>query len=144
MILDDVHRGIQKNRERRRIGRGPGSGHGKTSGRGHKGQKSRKSPGPRAGFEGGQMPLQRRSPKFGFTSMKGRSNAEVRLDALARCEGDVIDLASLRAAGLVSGKVKRVKIIASGTLDRAVTVKGLAATKGARQAIESSGGKVEA
>jgi large subunit ribosomal protein L15 len=95
------------------------------------------------GFEGGQMPLQRRLPKFGFVSQQARFNGELRLDRLARVEGDVVDLETLRAAGLVGKRVTRLKIFAAGKLDKAVTVKGIAVTKGARAAIEAAGGRVE-
>jgi len=128
---------------RKRVGRGTGSGLGKTAGRGHKGYKARAGSGRKAGFEGGQMPLQRRLPKFGFTSRKAPLRAEVRLDALARVEGEVVDPDALRAAGLVGRRAVHVKIIASGSLDRAVRVQGVAVTRGARAAIEAAGGSVE-
>ena len=128
----------------KRVGRGIGSGLGKTGGRGHKGQKSRTGGGVKPGFEGGQMPLQRRLPKFGFSSRKARVSAEIRLHELARVEGDTIDLAALRAADLINGRIQFVKVINSGELNKAVTVKGLAVTEGARKAIEAAGGKVEA
>ncbi len=128
---------------RKRVGRGPGSGLGKTCGRGQKGQKARSGGFHKVGFEGGQMPLQRRLPKVGFRSRKAREWDEIRLHELAKVEGDVVDLAALRKAGLISSVVKRVKIIASGELTRPVTVKGLAVTKGARAAIEAAGGRVE-
>jgi large subunit ribosomal protein L15 len=116
---------------------------GKTCGRGHKGQKSRSGGFHKVGFEGGQMPLQRRLPKVGFRSQKAAFNDEVRLGELAGVSGDVIDLAALRSAKLISAGVKRVKIIQAGTLDRAVTVVGLAVSRGAKAAIEAAGGKVE-
>ncbi len=128
---------------RKRVGRGIGSGLGKTGGRGHKGLKSRSGGTVKPGFEGGQMPLQRRLPKIGFSSRKGRYMAEVRLHELAGVEGDVVDLVSLKAANLVRQDMLRAKIIASGKLDKAVTVRGLGVTKGARAAIEAAGGKVE-
>ena len=127
----------------KRVGRGIGSGLGKTAGRGHKGQKSRSGGFHKVGFEGGQMPLQRRLPKIGFTTAKGRATAEVRLGELAKVDGDVIDLAALRKAGVIFFAIKRAKVIASGTIEKAVTLKGLMVTKGARAAIESAGGKVE-
>ncbi|MEN9503185.1 MAG: ribosomal protein [Pseudomonadota bacterium] len=130
--------------ERTRVGRGIGSGLGKTAGRGHKGQKSRKSGFNKRGFEGGQMPMHRRLPKFGFTSRIGRRTAEVRLSELAKVEGDVIDLLSLKAANVVDAQTLQAKIILSGTVEKAVTVKGLGVTKGAREAIEAAGGKIEA
>ena len=127
----------------KRVGRGIGSGLGKTSGRGHKGQKSRSGGGVKPGFEGGQMPLQRRLPKFGFTSRKAQYVAEIRLPELAKVEGDVVDLAALQAADVVSGNIKEAKVILSGEISKAVTVKGLRVTKGARAAIEAAGGKIE-
>ena len=127
----------------RRIGRGMGSGTGKTAGRGHKGQKSRSGGMLKAGFEGGQMPLQRRLPKRGFRSHTAKTSAEVRLDELARVAGEVVDLVSLRDAVLIGHRVKRVKVIASGSIDRAVILRGVDATKGARAEIEEAGGKVE-
>ncbi len=128
----------------KRVGRGIGCGLGKTSGRGHKGQKSRTGGFHKVGFEGGQMPLQRRLPKVGFTSRIGRTRAEVRLHELAKVDADVIDLLALKSANLVGQQIQQAKVILSGTLDKAVTVKGIAVTKGARAAIESAGGKVEA
>jgi large subunit ribosomal protein L15 len=127
-----------------RVGRGIGCGLGKTSGRGHKGQKSRTGGFHKVGFEGGQMPLQRRLPKVGFTSRIGRTRAEVRLHELAKVDADVIDLLALKSANLVGQQIQQAKVILSGTLDKAVTVKGIAVSKGARAAIESAGGKVEA
>jgi large subunit ribosomal protein L15 len=127
----------------KRVGRGIGSGLGKTGGRGHKGQKSRSGGFHKVGFEGGQMPLQRRLPKVGFTSRKGRVTAEVRLDELAKVEADVIDMAALYAANILPRTMKRAKVILSGELGKAVSVKGLGVTKGARAAIEAAGGKVE-
>lgn len=127
----------------KRVGRGIGSGLGKTAGRGHKGLKSRSGGTVKPGFEGGQMPLQRRLPKVGFTSRKGRFSAEVRLHELAKVEGDVADLSALKAANIVAKHIKQVKVIKSGELSRAVTVKGLSVTGGAKAAIESAGGKVE-
>jgi large subunit ribosomal protein L15 len=128
----------------KRVGRGIGSGLGKTCGRGHKGQKSRSGGFHKVGFEGGQMPLQRRLPKAGFASRISRFTAEIRLHELTKVDGDVIDLVSLKAANLVRQNVKRVKVIASGKLDVAVTVRGLALTAGAKTAIEAAGGKIEA
>jgi len=128
---------------RKRVGRGIGSGLGKTCGRGHKGQKARAGGFHKVGFEGGQMPLQRRLPKVGFRSRVARGRAEVRLGELKRVEGDVVDLAALITAGVVSRSTKRAKIIASGEVDRAVVVWGLGVTKGARAAIEAAGGRIE-
>jgi len=129
--------------DRKRVGRGIGSGFGKTCGRGHKGQKARAGGFHKVGFEGGQMPLQRRLPKSGFLSRVGRFVAEVRLHELAGVEGDVIDLAGLKRARVVGKEAKRAKVIASGEITKAVTVRGLGVTKGARAAIEAAGGKVE-
>ncbi|KEQ14011.1 50S ribosomal protein L15 [Endozoicomonas numazuensis] len=130
-------------KERKRVGRGIGSGLGKTGGRGHKGQKSRSGGSVRPGFEGGQQPLQRRLPKYGFSSRKARFSAEIRLHELAKVESDVIDLAALKAADLINGSILRAKVVLSGELNKAVTLKGVAATKGARAAIEAAGGKIE-
>ncbi len=128
---------------RKRVGRGIGSGLGKTCGRGHKGQKSRSGSGAIVGFEGGQMPMQRRLPKFGFHSKSAATKAQVRLHELAKVEADIIDLAALKAADLVANHVTRAKVMLSGSLDKAVTLKGIAVTKGARAAIEAAGGKIE-
>ncbi len=130
-------------KEGKRVGRGIGSGLGKTCGHGHKGQKARAGGRVRPGFEGGQMPLQKRLPKFGFTSRIAMVSAEIRLAELNAVSGDVVDLAALRAAGLINGSIQRAKVFLSGELNKAVTVKGLAVTKGARAAIEAAGGKVE-
>lgn len=130
-------------RARTRVGRGIGSGKGKTCGRGHKGQKSRSGGYHKVGFEGGQMPLQRRLPKIGFHSRKHDEIAQLRLDELAKVDAETVDLAALKAVKLVSRRVKRVKVISSGKLEKAVIVSGLAVTKGARQAIEAAGGRVE-
>jgi large subunit ribosomal protein L15 len=128
----------------KRVGRGIGSGLGKTCGRGHKGQKSRSGGFHKVGFEGGQMPLQRRLPKVGFSSRIGRYTAEIRLGELTKVEGDVVDLVALKAANVIRQDVKRAKVIASGSIDKAVTIRGLGVTKGAKAAIEAAGGKVEA
>jgi len=127
----------------KRVGRGIGCGLGKTGGRGHKGQKSRSGGFHKVGFEGGQMPLQRRLPKVGFVSRKARFVAEVRLNELALVGGDVIDLLSLKAANIVGQQIKHAKVILSGEIAKPVTVSGLGVTKGARAAIEAAGGKVE-
>ncbi|KYP97640.1 50S ribosomal protein L15 [Sodalis-like endosymbiont of Proechinophthirus fluctus] len=127
----------------KRPGRGVGSGLGKTGGRGHKGQKSRSGSGVHRGFEGGQMPLYRRLPKFGFTSRKSMVTAEVRLSELARVEGDVVDLNTLKAANIVGIQTKFAKIMLSGEVKRAVTVRGISVSKGARAVIEAAGGKIE-
>jgi len=128
--------------ERRRVGRGIGSGFGKTAGRGHKGQKSRTGGFHKVGFEGGQMPLQRRLPKRGFVSLTKSDTAHVRTGELAKVQADVIDLLALKAANVVSTTVKSVKVYLSGDLTRAITVQGLLLSKGARAAVESAGGKV--
>ena len=133
--------GSRKNAKR--VGRGIGSGTGKTAGRGHKGQKSRSGGKVAPGFEGGQMPLQKRLPKYGFSSRIGRTTAQVRLSELKAVAGDTVDLAALKAADLINENVLRARVFLSGELDRAVTVKGLKVTKGARAAIEQAGGKVE-
>ncbi len=127
----------------KRVGRGIGSGLGKTAGRGHKGLKSRSGGSVKPGFEGGQMPLQRRLPKFGFTSRQAAYRAEIRLNELAKVDADVIDLAALEQANIISRDIKEAKVILSGELTKAVTVKGLKVTKGAKAAIEAAGGKVE-
>merc|ERR1711907_556515 len=122
---------------------GIGSGLGKTGGRGHKGQKSRSGGSVAPGFEGGQMPIHRRLPKFGFTSRKAQYVAEIRLNELTLVEGDVVDLAALKAADVIGEKIKEARVILSGEVTKAVTVKGLKVTKGAKAAIEAAGGKVE-
>ena len=127
----------------KRVGRGIGSGLGKTGGRGHKGQKSRSGGFHKVGFEGGQMPLQRRLPKVGFIARKSRSVDEVRLHELGKVDADVVDIETLKRANLISRHVRNVKVIASGAIDRAVTVRGIKVTKGARAAIEAAGGKIE-
>lgn len=126
-----------------RVGRGIGSGLGKTCGRGHKGQKARKSGNVRPGFEGGQMPLQKRLPKYGFTSRISLSTAQVRLGELNLVEGDLVTVETLKAANVLNENIKRAKVFLSGELTKAVTVKGLRVTEGARKAIEAAGGKVE-
>ena len=127
----------------KRVGRGIGSTLGKTGGRGHKGQKSRAGGYHKIGFEGGQMPLQRRLPKVGFSSRIGRVTAEIRLHELANLDADVIDLETLKSARLINKNIKHVKIILSGKLEKSITIKGLMLTKGAKTAIETAGGKVE-
>lgn len=127
-----------------RVGRGIGSGLGKTCGRGHKGQHARAGGYHKVGFEGGQMPLQRRVPKFGFVSKKSLVSAQIRLSELNKVESEVVDLISLKKAGLVQQNILRAKIFASGKINKAVTVRGIAITNGARAAIQAAGGKVEA
>ena len=129
-------------RNRKRIGRGIGSGKGKTSGKGHKGQKARSGV-SLLGFEGGQMPLQRRLPKFGFTSAKSMVSEEVRLAELAQVAGEEVTLETLKQANVLKDATLHAKIILSGELKKAVTVRGIKVTKGAREAIEAAGGKVE-
>jgi len=131
-------------KDRKRVGRGIGSGLGKTAGRGHKGQKSRSGGFTKSGFEGGQMPLQRRLPKVGFTSRKSRVTAEVRLSEIASLNTEVVDLEVLKAANIVSKNIRFAKVILSGEIASAVTLKGIGATKGAQSAIEAAGGKIEA
>ncbi len=133
--------GARKNAKR--VGRGIGSGYGKTAGRGHKGQKARSGGSVRPGFEGGQMPLQKRLPKYGFTSRMARTTAQIRLSELNAVDGDTIDLAALKSADLVNENIVRARVFLSGELNKAVTLKGLVVTKGAREAIEKAGGKVE-
>ena len=127
----------------KRVGRGIGSGLGKTGGRGHKGQKSRSGGSVKPGFEGGQMPIQRRLPKFGFKSRKSLVSDQVTLNEITKVEGDTVSLETLKAAGLVKKDMLYVKVMKSGEVTRAVTVKGLKVSKGAREAIEAAGGKVE-
>ncbi len=144
MRLNTLSPGAGSKHAPKRVGRGIGSGLGKTGGRGHKGQKSRSGGTVKPGFEGGQMPLQRRLPKFGFTSRKARFVAEVRLNEIDTIQAEVIDLAALKAADIISQEIKSAKIILSGEIKKAVNVKGLRVTKGALAAIEAAGGKVEA
>jgi large subunit ribosomal protein L15 len=143
MLLNTLSPAPGSKKEKRRLGRGIGSGLGKTAGRGHKGLKSRSGGKVRPGFEGGQMPLKQRLPKFGFTSLKGLVTAEVRLHELALVAGDVADLATLAEANVITRNIKFAKVVLSGELARPITVKGLRVTKGARAAIEAAGGKVE-
>ncbi len=143
MYLNTIKPGDGAKKPRKRVGRGAGSGTGKTAGRGHKGQKSRSGGYHKVGFEGGQMPLQRRLPKGGFHSRSSVYYDEIRLHELNGIAGKIIDLATLKAVGLIRNDIKTVKIIVSGTLEKAVTTKGLRVTKGARTAIEDAGGNVE-
>ena len=143
MRLNTISGAEGSRRARKRVGRAIGSGLGKTAGRGHKGQKSRSGSRILPGFEGGQQPLQRRLPKFGFTSKVGRTTGEVTLAEVAAANAYVVTLDVLKEADLVSRKLARVKVILSGSIDKAVTVQGLGVTKGARAAIEAAGGKVE-
>lgn len=143
MLLNTLSMAAGSKHAPKRLGRGVGSGLGKTGGRGHKGQKSRSGGKVRPGFEGGQMPLKQRLPKFGFTSRKSFVSAEVRLSELAKVTGDVVDLNALKAANLVTKNIEFAKIVLSGEINKAVTVKGLRVTKGAKAAIEAAGGKIE-
>jgi large subunit ribosomal protein L15 len=130
-------------KEGKRCGRGLGSGIGKTGGRGHKGQKARTGGSIRPGFEGGQMPLQKRLPKYGFTSRLAAVTAEIRLSELNLIEGDVADIEALLKARLINNNISRAKVIVSGEIKKAITLKGIGATKGAAAAIVAAGGKVE-
>ena len=144
MRLNTLRPAPGSRRARLRVGRGASAGQGKTCGRGTKGQRARKGGYHKVGFEGGQMPLQRRMPKVGFRSDIKRSRAEVRLHELAKLDVPVIDLEALLKAGVVPVGSERAKVVLSGEINKAVTLKGVAATKGARAAIEAAGGKIEA
>ena len=143
MWLEDLRPSEGAVKRRKRVGRGIGCGLGKTCGRGHKGQKERSGGFHKVGFEGGQMPLQRRLPKVGFRSRKAHLTAELRLHELAIPEAEVIDLDVLKKLNLVPAFTTKVKVIKSGELDKAVKLKGIAVTKGAREVIEKAGGKIE-
>ena len=143
MFLNSIQPAEGATHARRRVGSGIGSGLGKTGGRGHKGQKSRSGGFHKVGFEGGQMPLQRRLPKRGFKSLTAAANAEIRLSELNLLAVNEIDVLVLKQAGLVPATVSNVKVIASGELSKAIVLKGIKATKGAKVAIETAGGKVE-
>ena len=143
MFLNTIQPAEGATHTSRRVGRGIGSGLGKTGGRGHKGQKSRSGGFHKVGFEGGQMPLQRRLPKRGFKSLTAATNAEVRLSELNLIAVNEIDVLVLKQAGLIPATASNVKVIASGEISKAVTLKGVKATKGAKVAIEAAGGKVE-
>jgi large subunit ribosomal protein L15 len=144
MELNTIQPGAGAKHAKRRVGRGIGSGLGKTAGRGHKGQKSRSGGYHKVGFEGGQMPLQRRLPKRGFKSAKLQYNAEITLADLNTLQSAEVDLLVLKQAGLVSQLAKRVKVVKTGEVSRAVVLKGIAATAGAKQAIEAAGGSLAA
>jgi len=144
MKLNNISPAAGSRKTRLRVGRGASAGQGKTCGRGVKGQRARKGGYHKVGFEGGQMPIQRRLPKVGFRSKVASLVAEVRLNELARIEGGVIDLDSLKRANLVPARAERARIMRSGEIKVAVTIRGLGVTKGAREAIEAAGGKVEA
>jgi large subunit ribosomal protein L15 len=143
MRLNELSPGKGAKKDPKRLGRGHSAGQGKTSGRGQKGQHARSGGYTKVGFEGGQMPLQRRLPKVGFTSRKARLTAELRLHELELPTADVIDVAVLKAANLVPAFVVKVKVIKSGEIAKAVKLKGIAVTKGAREAIEKAGGSIE-
>ena len=143
MKLNDLSPAPGSRREKHRPGRGIGSGLGKTGGRGHKGQASRSGGTIAPGFEGGQQPLHRRLPKFGFVSLKAMNRAEVRTSELNKMEGEVVTVQTLKDANLINQHIQRVKIMLSGEITCAVTLKGIAATKGARAAIIAAGGKFE-
>lgn len=143
MRLNNLKHATGSRRPSKRVGRGMGCGSGKTAGRGHKGQKSRSGGYHKVGFEGGQMPLQRRLPKRGFHSRIAKTTAEIRLHDLSKVDGDIVDLVALHKAGIIGGAISRAKVIVSGNLDRALTVRGIGTSKGARAQIEKAGGTVE-
>ena len=143
MELNGIKPALGSKREKRRVGRGPGSGLGKTAGRGHKGQKARSGGFHKVGFEGGQMPLQRRLPKRGFVSPSRNDTAEVRLSELNTLETKEIDLLALKQAGIVPARALSAKVMLSGKITRAVKIKDLRVSKGARAAIEAAGGSIE-
>ena len=142
MFLNTIKPASGAKKARKRVGRGIGSGSGKTCGRGHKGQKSRSGGKVRIGFEGGQLPLQRRVPRFGFRSRIGAVTAEVRIGELDKVTGDEITLESLKSANILSKDVKRARVFQSGEIHRALTIKGLRVTRGARAAIKKAGGTI--
>ena len=144
MRLNEMSPAPGSKKTRLRVGRGASAGQGKTCGRGVKGQRARKGGYHKVGFEGGQMPLQRRLPKFGFRSKMAATVAEVRLSELAKIKADVIDLEALKAANVVPAFAERARIVSSGGINRAVTIKGVHLTKGAKAAVEAAGGKIEA
>ena len=143
MRLNTLSPAPGRNKEAKRVGRGIGSGLGKTAGRGHKGQKSRSGGRVRPGFEGGQRPLQKRLPKYGFTSRISRVSSQIRLSELNLIDGGIVDIGALRTAGLINNNISRAKIFLSGELNKALTLKGIGATKGAIAAIKAAGGKIE-
>lgn len=144
MRINTIKPAAGSKRKRLRVGRGASAGQGKTAGRGVKGQRARKGGYHKVGFEGGQMPLQRRMPKVGFRSAMKATRAEVRLDELAKVSAAVIDLAALKAANVVPAHTEVAKVVLSGEIKKAVTLKGVGATKGAKAAIEAAGGRLEA
>ncbi|MDZ7789599.1 MAG: 50S ribosomal protein L15 [Xanthomonadales bacterium] len=143
MKLNSIQPAEGSRSERKRVGRGIGSGLGKTAGRGHKGQKARSGGFHKVGFEGGQMPLQRRVPKVGFRSAVNRHTAELRLYQINAMGAEVVDLDAVKQAGLVSKATRKVRVVNTGAIERAVTVRGIHVTAGAAKAIEAAGGKVE-
>ena len=143
MRLNTLSPAPGRNKEAKRVGRGIGSGLGKTAGRGHKGQKSRSGGRVRPGFEGGQMPLQKRLPKYGFTSRISRVSSQIRLSELNLIDGGIVDIDALRTAGLINNNISRAKIFLSGEFNKALTLKGIGATKCAIAAIKAAGGKIE-
>ncbi len=143
MRLNSLSPAEGSKKDAKRVGRGIGSTLGKTGGRGHKGQKSRSGGSTAVGFEGGQMPLKQRLPKYGFTSRMALVRAEVRLNEISKVKGDIVDLGSLKAANVINKNIESAKIMLSGTINHAVTVKGIGVTKGAKAAIEAAGGTVE-
>lgn len=143
MQLNTIGPAAGEKKTKTRVGRGIGCGKGKTCGRGHKGQRSRTGGYHKTGFEGGQMPLQRRVPKFGFNSRLAKITAEIRLGDIAKLEVDTINLETLRAHNLINSSIERAKVFLSGEINRAVTLVGIRATKGVKSAIEAAGGKVE-
>ncbi len=143
MRLNTLKPAVGSKRERVRVGRGMGSGLGKTCGKGHKGAKARSGYSRKSGFEGGQLPLQRRLPKFGFTSLRANENAEIQLRDLNKVKASRIDLAELAKTNLIGNGIKRAKVILAGNIDRAITLVGIKVTAGARKAIEAAGGKIE-
>lgn len=143
MHLNTLQPAAGSKKNAKRVGRGIGSGTGKTCGRGHKGQKSRSGGFSKVGFEGGQMPLQRRLPKVGFASRAARLSAEVRLDELAKIDADSIDLEALIKANIIPARTQKAKVIDSGKITKSIQLKGIKVTPGARKAIEAAGGKIE-
>lgn len=143
MKLNSIQPAEGSRSQRKRVGRGIGSGLGKTGGRGHKGQKARSGGYHKVGFEGGQMPLQRRVPKVGFRSAVNRHTVELRLYQINAIDADVIDFDTLKQAGLIGGTTRKVRLVNTGAIERAVTVRGIHVTAGAAKAIEAAGGKVE-
>jgi large subunit ribosomal protein L15 len=144
MLLKTLKPAAGAKHARLRVGRGASAGQGKTCGRGTKGQRARKGGYHKVGFEGGQMPIQRRMPKVGFRSKIARLRAEVMLSELGKIKGDVVDLEALKKAGVIPVFAEKAKVVLSGKIERAVTLKGISATKGAQAAIEAAGGKLEA